>query len=213
MPENFYRFDKTEVESISALKGANSWYTINDAGNQPLFACHVVGSCLGGTTTFHRSRGDDQVLFRLEPKRKILNLTHYVSEGTSGARLATIGLFTSHGMKVSTPTDQELYRIVDPQGKLDKFMQDVLEGCCTAYAIVDGDRIIGNIERHPRPEQEHKEPPQGLFGKLLRSAMKALGRDWCIELKEDGRAISDPRPLLATMILLLEQTIASDQAN
>ena len=81
MSRDFYRFKRAQLESLSALKGASSWYAVLDSRDEPLFACHVVGSCLGGTTTSHRSCEDEEVLFRLEPKRKLLNLTYFVGEG------------------------------------------------------------------------------------------------------------------------------------
>ena len=31
MSEHFYRFKRTQMESLSALKGANSWYAITGA--------------------------------------------------------------------------------------------------------------------------------------------------------------------------------------
>lgn len=212
MSHRFYRFDKTKVESISALKGADSWYTIMDEANEPLFACHVVGSCLGGTSTFHASPEDDEVRFRLEPKRKVLNLTYYVCEGESGPRIATLEVFKTRGMKVSGPDGREQYRAVDPQGKLDKFMQEVLEGACSEYVLVAGDEVIGQFGRRDRTD-EKPSARKGLLGTLLTGLGKVFLRDWCIELEHEGRVIDDHRPLVAAMILLLEQSIAHDQAN
>lgn len=209
---HFYRFDRTQVESMSALEGTNSWYSIKGANDEPLFACHVVGSCLGGTTTFHRSREDEEVLFRLEPKRKVLNLTHYVSEGEHGPRIATVELFASRGMKVRNPDNRELYRLVDPQGKLDKFMQTVLEGACSECALVADGKMIGQFGRRGRPEGS-APARKGLLGIVLKSLTKVLLRDWCVELEDGGKGIDDHRPLLAGMILMLEQTIPNDRAT
>jgi hypothetical protein len=113
MSEDFYRFDRTEFESLSALKGANSWYSITSARNELLYACHVVGSCLGGTSTFHASRDDSEVLLRLEAKRKILNLTYCVCEGEAGPQIVTVEVFKTRGMKVCGPDGREQYRVVD----------------------------------------------------------------------------------------------------
>jgi len=212
MSEAFYRFKQTQVESISAFKGANSWYSIESARNEMLYACHVIGNCLGGTSTFHASRDENEVLFRLEPKRKILNLTYYVCEGEAGQRIATLELFKTRGLKVCGPDDREQYRVIDPQGKLDKFMQTVLEGACSEYALVSDDRMIGQFGRRDRPEEE-SNARKGLVGMILRGLSKVLLRDWCVELEDEGKAIEDPRPLLAGMILLMEQTIANDQAT
>ena len=212
MSGHFYRFKRTQLESLSALKGANSWYAVSGAHDEPLFACHVIGSCLGGTSTFHASRDDDEVLFRLEPKRKLLNLTYYVSEGEAGPRIATLELFASRGMKVCGPDGREEYRVVDPQGKLDKFMQTVLEGACSEYALVADDRVIGQFGRRDRAE-DPTTARRGLLGRLLQGLAKALLRDWCVELEDEGKVIEDHRPLLAGMILMLEQTIANDQAT
>jgi hypothetical protein len=52
-----YRFVKSEVESLSMLKGENNWYRISDAQDETLYYCHVIGNCLGGASTFHTSRG------------------------------------------------------------------------------------------------------------------------------------------------------------
>ena len=212
MSGDFYRFRRTELESLSALKGANSWYAITGARNEPLYACHVVGSCLGGPSTFHASREDERVLFRLEPRRKLLNLTYFVCEGEDGPRIATLELFASRGMKVCGPDGREQYRVVDPKGKLDKLMQDLLEGACGEYALVADDRLIGRFERRERPGEPATDR-KGLLGRVLKGLSKALLRDWCIELEDEGKVIDDPRPLVAGMILMLEQTIAHDQST
>ena len=214
---HFYRFAKTEVERLSALSGEDSWYCISDASETPVLWCHVVGSCLGGTSTFHATRDDPEVLFRLEPKRKVLNLTYFVHEGAHGPRLGKLRLFASRGMKVSDAADREVFRVIDPQSRLDKLMQDVLEGCCTEYAIVDDDRVIGRFERRERPraqeEQEEAERP-GLVRRLLRGVARALTmRDYCVELEDEGKGVADHRLLIAALILLKEQTIKNDQAH
>lgn len=212
MSERFYRFDQTQVESMSAFKGTNSWYAILDERSEPVFACHVVGGCLGGTSTFHATRDDAEVLFRLEPKRKFLNLTYYVCEGESGPRIATLQLFKGRGMKVSGPDGREQYRVVDPQGKLERLMQDVLDGACGEYALVSDDEVIGAFGRRERPE--HAQPARkGLVGRLLDGLANAFVRDWCVELADEGKVIDDHRPLVAAMILLMEQSIAHDQAT
>jgi hypothetical protein len=212
MAQDFYRFDRTQVERTSAFKGTNSWYAITDARDRPLFACHVIGSCLGGTSTFHASREREEVLFRLEPKRKALNLTYYVCEGESGPQIATLELFVSRGMKVCGPDGREQYRVVDPQGKLDEFMQAVLEGACGEYALVADDKLIGRFGRRDRT-QEPTTARKGLLGIVLKGLAKAFLRDWCVELEDEGKGIDDHRPLLAGMILMQEQTIANDQAT
>ncbi|PLX79465.1 MAG: hypothetical protein C0616_11275 [Desulfuromonas sp.] len=82
MQPNLYRFRKVAVESNPLLKGESSWYEIRDGEGHLRRAVHVIGNCLGGTTTFHRDLDldDPSVIFRLEPKRKIMNLTYYVFE-------------------------------------------------------------------------------------------------------------------------------------
>jgi hypothetical protein len=212
MSGHFYRFNQTKVESISAFKGANSWYSITDEQNELLYECHVIGNCLGGTSTFHASREEAEVLFRLEPKRKVLNLTYYVCEGESGPRIATLEVFKTRGMKVCGPDGREQYRVIDPQGKLDKFMQAVLEGACSEYALVSDEKMIGQFGRRDRTD-EKPAARKGLLGIFLKGLAKAFLRDWCVELEEEGKVIDDHRPLLAGMILLLEQSIANDQAN
>lgn len=212
MSGNFYRFNRSEFESLSALKGANSWYSITDAKDEPLFACHVIGNCLGGTSTFHRSREDEEILFRLEPKRKVLNLTYYVCEGESGPRIATLEVFVSRGMKVCGPDCRELYRVIDPKDKLDKFMQAVVEGACSEYVLVANDKLIGQFGRRERTE-EPTTTRKDLLSLALKGLAKVFLRDWCVELEEEGKVIDDHRPLLAGMILMLEQTISNDQAS
>ena len=118
----------------------------------------------------------------------------------------------SRGMKVCGPDGREQYRVVDPQGKLDKFMQTVLEGACGEYALVADDRMIGQFGRRDRNE-EPKTARKGLLGKFLKGLSKAFSRDWCVELEDEGKVIEDHRPLLAGMILMQEQTIKNDQAT
>jgi hypothetical protein len=48
---------------------------------------------------------------------------------------------------------------------------------------------------------------------LLNGLAKVFSRDWCIELEDEGKVIDDHRPLLAGMILLLEQLIVHDRAH
>jgi len=211
MPAGFYRFIKTETERLSILKGEDSWFEIRDADDAVLHHCHVVGSCLGGTSTFHPTRDSSEVSFRLEPKWRFLTITWYVAEGRTGPRLATLKLFASRGMKIADPDGRELYRIVDPQSGLDKIMQDMLDGCCSEYAVVRDDELIGEFARRERP---HPPEPKrkGLLGRLLRGVQKVFLRDWCLELHDDGGIVKDHRPLLAGLILLQEQTIRMDQA-
>jgi hypothetical protein len=221
-----YRFVKTRVERLSLWSGEDSWYRIDalsgTAGQceRPLLACHVHGNARGGETTFHRweeSRRQQvplvgEALFRLTPRRKVLNLSWDVSEGAAGPRIATVRLFVSRGLRVADADDREQYRVVDPQGALDRFMQDVLDGCCTEYAIVDDDRVIGGFERRERPRPE-SAPDRGLLGRLLGGSRRHLVRDWCISLAEGGKLIADHRPLLAAFVLLQEQTIRVDQSS
>ena len=53
---------------------------------------------------------------------------------------------------------------------------------------------------------------KGLVGSIVKGLAKVLLRDPCLELEDEGKVIEDYRPLLAGMILLLQQTIANDQA-
>ena len=208
----FYRFVQEGVERISVLEGQDSWYRISDGRNETVCFCHVIGSCLGGTSTFHTTREDAEVLFRIEPRRKLLNLTYDVCDGESGPPIATLRLFATRGMKVSDAGDRELFRVIDPQGKLDKLMQDLLEGCCGEYAIVDDDRVIGRFERRERPRDPAKVR-KGVVGRVLGGLSRLLVRDWCVELEEDGKAIADHRALLAALIVLQEQSIRHDQSH
>ncbi len=92
-------------------------------------------------------------------------------------------------------------------------MENILEGCCSAYAIVVGKKIVGNIERHERPQAaDDGGKPTGPLGKLRKGILKLISRDWCIEL-DDSRTVTDHRPMIAAMILLIEQTIANDRAT
>ncbi len=212
MSQAFYRFKRTEIESMSMLKGTASWYDICDEEGNLLFACHVTGSCVSGVTTFHASQEDERVLFRMEPKRKFLNLTWFVNEGEQGPRVATIELFKTRGFKVRGPHGHEVFRAVDPQGAFDKLMQDVLEGACSKYALVADEHVIGTFDTRERPPGD--EPKRkGLLGLLIKGLDKVLARDWCVELEDEGKVIDDHRPLLGGLMLLLEQTIPNDQAH
>jgi hypothetical protein len=208
---NFYRFLKYKVEGNSLLKGEDSWYRISDADEKPLWAVRVAGNCLGGTTRFHASGEDPRVSFRLEPKRKFMNLTYFVGEGEGGPVIATIRLKASRGMQVTSPTGEDVFSIVDPAKPFDKFMQTVLGGCCTEYAVAAGREVVGEIERRRRPVSEGVQPA-GPFGRLRRKIFGAIAMEWCVELAGDGSCILDHRPLLAAMILLQEQTIRLDQS-
>jgi len=207
-----YRFNKTEVERLSMLKGEDSWYLVSDGAGEPVFQCHVIGNCLGGTSTFHAGEKDSEVLFEMRPKRKILNLTYFIFESLVDTPLATIRLYAGRGMKVTDAHGRESFEVIDPQGKLDRFMQNLLEGCCSRYAIVAGDRIIGGFERRDRPENRQPEP-KGFVRKLFKRTIGSLVRDWCVEIEDGVAGLVDRRVLIATMILLQEQTIRMDQAG
>jgi hypothetical protein len=140
-----------------------------------------------------------------------MNLTYIVAEGDRSPVIATIHLKASRGMKVTGPAGEDDYSIVDPARPFDKFMQDVLGGCCTEYAVLAGRDIIGAIERRRRPMRERAQPT-GFIGRLRRKISQAMEIHWCVELAGDGSCIIDHRPLLAAMILLQEQTIRLDQS-
>jgi len=113
---------------------------------------------------------------------------------------------------VCGPDGREQYRVINPRGKLDKFMEAVLEGACGEYALVADDEMIGQFGRRDRTE-EPTTARKGLLGIILKGLAKVFLRDWCVELEDEGKVIDDHRPLLAAMILMLEQTIANDQAT
>ncbi len=212
MAPSFYRFRKTRVESISVFKGADSRYEIQDASGSTLFDAHVVGNCLGGTTTFSEPGDAGRVSFRMRPKRRFLNLTYFVEEGESGPPVATIQLFKSRGLKVLGPHGHEVFRVIDPKGTFEKLMQDVLEGACGEYALMVDDDAVGFLTTRERPEEDTSEK-KGLLGALLKGLKHALVRDWCIELLDEGKGVEDHRPLIASLLLLIEQTIAHDQST
>ena len=76
---------------------------------------------------------------------------------------------------------------------------------------MDSERLLGRIERRERPN-ESGQRRDGPLGKLIGGLLSAFQQDWCIDL-EDREGIADHRALLAAMILLMEQTIANDQAT
>jgi hypothetical protein len=69
--------------------------------------------------------------------------------------------------------------------------------------------MIGRRGRTEEPTTARK----GLLGGVLKGLAKVFLRDWCVELEDEGKVIDDHRPLLAGMILMLEQTISNDQAT
>ena len=208
--QNFYRFRKTEVEKLSLVKGEDSWYTIYDSEMQQLFCCHVLGNYNRGMTA-HPDREDLNELFRLEPKGKLLNMTYFVSVPGQSEAMATIKLFVSREMRVFSDHDSELFRVVDSRAPLDKFMTEALEGACTSYKIACNESCIGDFKRHKRATKNSSETK----GLIRRSIGKLLepGSDWCLNLGDNAHHVADHRPLLATMVLLLEHTIRLDQAS
>jgi hypothetical protein len=100
---------------------------------------------------------------------------------------------------------------VDPAKPFDKFMQTVLGGCRTEYAVVTSREVGGEIERRRRPVSEGVQPA-GPFGRLRRKIFGGMAMDWCVELAGNGSFIPDHRPLLAVMILLQDQAVRLDQS-
>ena len=177
---------------------------------QELFHCHVLGNCTRGMTA-HSNRDDPEELFRLEPKGKLLNMTYFVSVPDGNGTIATINLLASRGMKVLGADDHELFRVVDGRAPLDKFMTDALQGACKAYNIALGSTCAGDFKTHERPASSSSKAS----GFIRRSIGKLLGpgSDWCLDLGDNTERIADHRPLLASMVLLLEQTVRSDQSS
>ena len=95
--------------------------------------------------------------------------------------------------------------------ELDKFMTDALQGACKAYNIALGSTCAGDFKTHERPASSSSKAS----GFIRRSIGKLLGpgSDWCLDLGDNTERIADHRPLLASMVLLLEQTVRSDQSS
>jgi hypothetical protein len=209
-PRNFYRIRKTLVEKLSMIKGEDSWYTVYGESMQEVLCCHVLGNCTRGLSA-HREKDGSEVLFRMQPKGKLMNMTYFVNAGSAGSLLATIKLFVGRGMKILDPQGQEVYRIIDARGALDKVVVDVLEGACTEYALVrDGERL-GLFKPRKRPASGSASG----HGLIRRTILKVLGSssDWSMELGDRAGKIEDHRPLLAALILLKEHTIRNDQSS
>jgi len=209
---DLYRFQKVKVESNSAFKGETSWYRIGDRQDQAVLFCHVVGNGMGGVSTFHTGRDTPDVIFRFAPKRKVLNFTYYVDAGEDGPRLATIRMKASRGLTAVGPDDRALFRIVDPRKGKEVFIEDVLGGACTGYALVHQKAVLGNIGRMKRPEQPDAAPAKGILGRLRKKILSTVSSDWGVELLEGAASLADHRPLMAAMLLLVEQTIRMDQS-
>ena len=138
-------------------------------------------------------------------------MTYFVSVPGQSEVKATIELFVSRGMRVFSDDESELFRVVDSRAPLDKFMTDALEGACTSYNIACNESCVGDFKNHKRPSKKTNQAK----GFIRRSIGKLLGpgSDWCLDLGDNAHHIVDHRPLLATMVLLLEHTIRSDQTS
>jgi len=79
----FYRFQKSEVEKLSLVKGEDSWYTIYGQDMQELFHCHVLGNCTRGMTA-HSDR-DDPVA-KHHPQEMAVLALHPAEERDRAAR-------------------------------------------------------------------------------------------------------------------------------
>lgn len=209
---DLYRFRKVWVESNSLLKGETSWYRIGDREDRAVMACHLVGNGMGGTSTFHRNEDDPEVLFRLAPKRKVMNFTYMLSNGASGPCLAVIRMKASRGMKIIGPDDREQYRIVDPRKQLEQLWEDILGGAATRYAVTRDRELLGRVARMARPEKQNASSPKGLLGRVRKKIFSGTGSDWCVDLSGAADAIADHRPLIAAILLLIEQTIRMDKS-
>ncbi|SHI44361.1 hypothetical protein SAMN02745165_00057 [Malonomonas rubra DSM 5091] len=208
---DFYRFKKVQVIDNRLLKGETSWYEIYARNDSLLYRVHVVGSCLGGTTKFYRPDNDQKVVFSLRPKRKFLNLTFFVFQGDDGAKLATLHLKTTRGIRVCDDADQQLYSIVDPRKIKEQFIEDILGGWCGEYALLAGDNLLGRFDRRAREQQPEPEK-SGFLNRLRRGILKGILRDWCLELSPSAITLS-PEFLLPAAILLQEQSIRLDQTH
>jgi hypothetical protein len=210
---DFYRFRKTDVESNTLFRGETCWYRIGDREDRPVLACRLVGNGMGGPSTFHARPDAEAVLFRLSPRRRLMNRDFDLAEGARGPGFAALRLEAGRGVTAAGPDGAEWFRVVDAGPRAEELRERLPGGGAPRFAVVAGDALLGRVEALARPGAAGAPPSAGLLGRLRRKVLGGgPGRDWCVELVPGPGVLSDHRPLLAAMLLLVEQTIRRDKS-
>lgn len=186
------------VDSANGTVGGRH-YDILGPGGETLWSCDTTGPALNETIAFLGSEGRPK--FTLLPGRRIMNRSFTLHEG--GADGPLLAELNTHGIgyewKASAPDGREVFRIIDPTGKLEATLRFLFEGFTDAYAVVSERVIVGRVNRQTRPEREGL--PGGLRG-LVRRLVKQS--DWVLTLDGTG---AEPRQAVAAVLLLIELQI------
>lgn len=186
------------VDSANGTVGGRHYDIQRETGEIAWF-CDTTGPSLNETIIFHDSEGKPD--FTLVPQRRIMNRSFSLHEGGSDGPL--LAELNAHGIgyewKASAPDGDELFRIIDPTGKLEATLRFLFEGFTDSYALVSEREILGRVNRETRPEREGL--PGGLRG-LVRRLVKLS--DWMLTLEGDG---AESRQAVAAVLLLIELQI------
>lgn len=186
------------VDSANGTVGGRR-YEIQRETGEIAWSCDTTGPALNETITFHDSQGKPD--FTLIPKRRIMNRSFSLHEGGGDGPL--LAELNTHGIgyewKARAPDGGELFRIIDPTGKLEATLRFLFEGFTDSYALVSEREIVGRVNRETRPEREGL--PGGLRG-LVRRLVKPS--DWVLSLEGDG---VEQGQAVAAVTLLIELQI------
>jgi hypothetical protein len=199
IPHDYYRFE-TRMNS----------YFIRDRNMDLIAYCLVKGRCITHPTIFKPTAEEEDPLFRMEAKRKVLNRTYYLFDPLGTRPFATIAQGGKGLWRVLDDTDRERCVFVDSGTKGEKVAEAVLGGSPDRYAVIAGDRVLAQIRMEPRPEKESSLEDRGFFKRIVKAVTRRS--DWVMALEEQSTGV-DHRTLIAGMILLIEQTIAMSRSR
>ena len=192
------------------LKGSTNSYFIRDRNMCPLAYCQVKGKCITHPTIFRSAPETESAWFRMEAKRKILNMTYFLYESSEATPFATITQKGKGLWRALDGADREQCRFVDSSTKGEKTAEILLGGSPDRYAVVAAERVLARIRMEPRPEEEPTSQDQGFLKRIFKTITRKS--DWVMAL-EPTSADVDHRTLIAGMILLIEHTIAGHKSD
>ena len=204
IPHDYYRFE-SKMEDASILKGSTNSYFIRDRNMDLVAYCLVKGKCITHPTIFQSSVEEEQPLFRMEAKRKILNKTYFLFDPLGARPFATIAQGGKGLWRILDDEGREQYAFVDSSTTGEKVGAAVLGGSPDRYAVIAGDRVIAQIRMETRPENESSDGNPGFLKRIVKAITKRS--DWVMALEAEATDV-DHRTIIAGMILLIEQTIA-----
>lgn len=208
MQTDFYRFER-KTEEASTSKGSTNSYFIRNQDLTLLAYCLVKGRCITHPTVF-RTSPEAESWFRMDAKRKVLNMTYFLFEPGTSKPFATITCRGKGCWRILDATDREACYFADGSTWADTTGQVLLGGSPDRYLVISERSALAHIRMEPRPEPGQPAENQG----FLKRALKAFLRksDWVMTL-EPSAVNLDHRLLIAGMILLIEHTISMARSN